>query len=164
MEVNGPLFRPVETHQQSGAGAGNRNEQQCLVPADVGLARTGYRRPPRTAHGLGFGLEKRINRNEKQTNSVPTAPQDGWQKRRLYWLASGHCEPVPVAVLNQSQGGCAFAGCWESGRESRGSVSALDCRTSGSAVSPRLSGWPAQPGSCRPFPAPPPCCPGRDCP
>ena len=100
VEVNGPLFRPVETHQQSGAGAGNRNEQQCLVPADVGLARTGYRRPPRTAHGLGFGLEKRINRNEKQTNSVPTAPQDGWQKRRLYWLASGHCEPVPVAVLN----------------------------------------------------------------
>ena len=45
-------------------------------------------------------LEKRINRNEKQTNSVPTAPQDGWQKRRLYWLASGHCEPVPVAVLS----------------------------------------------------------------
>ena len=74
--------------------------ETVLVPADVGLARTGYRRPPRTAHGLGFGLEKRINRNEKQTNSVPTAPQDGWQKRRLYWLASGHCEPVPVAVLN----------------------------------------------------------------
>ena len=35
---------------------------------------------------------------------------------------------------------------------------------SGSAVSPRLSGWPARPGSCRPFPAPPPCCPGTDCP
>ena len=34
-----------------------------------------------------------------------------------------------VVILNQSQGGCAFAGCWESGRESRGSVSALDCRT-----------------------------------
>ena len=35
---------------------------------------------------------------------------------------------------------------------------------SGSGASPRLSGWPARPGSCGPFPAPPPCCPGRDCP
>ena len=34
---------------------------------------------------------------------------------------------------------------------------------SGSAVSPRLSGWTARPGICRPSPAPPPCCPGTDC-
>ena len=34
---------------------------------------------------------------------------------------------------------------------------------SGSAVSPRLSGWPARPGSCRPSPALPPCFPGTDC-
>ena len=34
----------------------------------------------------------------------------------------------------------------------------------GSGASPRLSGWSVRPGSCRPFPAPPPCCPGRDCP
>ena len=34
---------------------------------------------------------------------------------------------------------------------------------SGSAVSPRLSGWTAQPGICRPSPAPPPCCPSTDC-
>ena len=31
---------------------------------------------------------------------------------------------------------------------------------SGSAVSPRLSGWTARPGICRPSPAPPPCSPG----
>ena len=34
---------------------------------------------------------------------------------------------------------------------------------SGSAVSPRLSGWSAQPGICRPSPALPPCFPGADC-
>ena len=34
---------------------------------------------------------------------------------------------------------------------------------SGSAVSPRLSGWTARPGICRPSPAPPPCCPSTDC-
>ena len=34
---------------------------------------------------------------------------------------------------------------------------------SGSAVSPRLSGWTARPGICRPSPAPPPCSPGTDC-
>ena len=34
---------------------------------------------------------------------------------------------------------------------------------SGSAVSPRLSGWTARPGICRPSPAPPPCPPGTDC-
>ena len=33
----------------------------------------------------------------------------------------------------------------------------------GSAVSPRLSGWTARPGICRPSPAPLPCFPGRDC-
>ena len=33
---------------------------------------------------------------------------------------------------------------------------------SGSAVSHRLSGWTARPGSCSPAPAPPPCCPGTD--
>ena len=34
---------------------------------------------------------------------------------------------------------------------------------SGSAVSPRLSGWTARPGICRHAPAPPPCCPSTDC-
>ena len=34
---------------------------------------------------------------------------------------------------------------------------------SGSGASPRLSGWSARPGICRPAPAPPPCCPGTDC-
>ena len=34
---------------------------------------------------------------------------------------------------------------------------------SGSAVSPRLSGWTARPGICRPSPAPPPCSSGTDC-
>ena len=34
---------------------------------------------------------------------------------------------------------------------------------SGSAVSPRLSGWTAQPGICRPSPAPPPCFPRHRC-
>ena len=34
---------------------------------------------------------------------------------------------------------------------------------SGSAVSPRLSGWTERPGICRPSPAPPPCSPGTDC-
>ena len=34
---------------------------------------------------------------------------------------------------------------------------------SGSAVSPRLSGWTARPGICRPSPAPPPCSPSTDC-
>ena len=34
---------------------------------------------------------------------------------------------------------------------------------SGSAVSPRLSGWTARPGICRPSPAPPPGSPGTDC-
>ena len=34
---------------------------------------------------------------------------------------------------------------------------------SGSAVSPRLSGWTARPRICRPSPARPPCSPGTDC-
>ena len=34
---------------------------------------------------------------------------------------------------------------------------------SGSAVSPRLSGWTARPGICRPSPARPSCSPGTDC-
>ena len=34
---------------------------------------------------------------------------------------------------------------------------------SGTAVSPRLCGWPVRQGICRPSPAPPPCFPSTDC-
>ena len=44
-----------------------------------------------------------------------------------------------------------------------GVLRALIAGPSGSAVSPRLSGWTARQGICRPAPAPPPCCPSTDC-
>ena len=39
----------------------------------------------------------------------------------------------------------------------------VTARLSGTAVSPRLCGWPVRQGICRPSPAPPPCFPSTDC-
>ena len=44
-----------------------------------------------------------------------------------------------------------------------GVIRPLIAGLSGSAVSPRLSGWSARPGICRPSHALPPCFPGTDC-
>ena len=56
-----------------------------------------------------------------------------------------------------------LAGAGNRGGSLAGVFRPLIAGPSGSAVSPRLSGWTARPGICRPAPAPPPCCPSTDC-
>ena len=69
---------------------------------------------------------------------------------------SGETKPKPRWDVH-------LPGAGNRGRSLEGVFRPLIAGPSGSAVSPRLSGWTARPGICRPSPAPPPCCPSTDC-
>ena len=89
------------------------------------------------------------------------------KNRRRRVLVVTICSPRPMRAVQRAKPkprwDVHLPGAGNRGGSLAGVFRPLIAGPSGSAVSPRLSGWTARPGICRPSPAPPPCSPGTDC-
>ena len=100
-----------------------------------------------------------VRQHQSLHNLIEAIPEADWTPLP-YWMdgAADVAETKPKPRWDVH-----LPGAGNRGGSRAGVFRPLIAGPSGSAVSPRLSGWTARPGICRPSPAPPPCSPGTDC-